>query len=182
MPNSGLDAMIDLDRTDDLARLYRIFTKVAAGLPCLRKSLRETVVKRGMAINESGISTGEDGAESGPDEDGTGPSSKAKGKAKARPPAASAQTLALALKWVQDVLDLKDKFDKIWTKSFRSDRDLESSINEVSRLTTVMRAVAHIAQAFETFINKNEKAPEFISLFIDENLKKGLKGVSWLPL
>jgi hypothetical protein len=33
-------------------------------------------------------------------------------------------------------------------------------------------------QAFEDFINLNEKAPEYISLFIDENLKKGLKGVS----
>ena len=33
------------------------------------------------------------------------------------------------------------------------------------------------AQAFEAFINMNEKAPEFISLFIDDNLKKGLKGV-----
>lgn len=28
----------------------------------------------------------------------------------------------------------------------------------------------------------NEKAPEFISLFIDDNLKKGLKGVCTSPL
>jgi cullin 3 len=33
-------------------------------------------------------------------------------------------------------------------------------------------------QAFESFINRNPRAPEFISLYIDENLKKGLKGVS----
>jgi cullin 3 len=33
-------------------------------------------------------------------------------------------------------------------------------------------------QAFQTFINVNAKAPEYISLFIDENLKKGLKGKS----
>jgi len=33
-------------------------------------------------------------------------------------------------------------------------------------------------QAFEYFINLNNKSPEFISLFIDEKLKKGLKGVS----
>lgn len=33
-------------------------------------------------------------------------------------------------------------------------------------------------QAFETFINRNDRSPEYISLFIDENLKKGLKGVS----
>ncbi|KAF8340363.1 Cullin-domain-containing protein [Cantharellus anzutake] len=31
-------------------------------------------------------------------------------------------------------------------------------------------------EAFESFINSNPKAPEYISLFIDENLKKGLKG------
>lgn len=35
-------------------------------------------------------------------------------------------------------------------------------------------------QAFESFINLNEKSPEFISLFIDDNLKRGLKGVSQL--
>jgi len=29
------------------------------------------------------------------------------------------------------------------------------------------------------FVNENRKAPEFISLFIDENLRKGLKGVSY---
>lgn len=33
-------------------------------------------------------------------------------------------------------------------------------------------------QGFEGFINTNSRAPEFISLFIDENLKKGVKDVS----
>ena len=33
-------------------------------------------------------------------------------------------------------------------------------------------------QAFQSFVNKNARAPEFISLFIDAYLKKGLKGVS----
>jgi len=33
-------------------------------------------------------------------------------------------------------------------------------------------------QGFEGFINTNPKAPEFISLFIDESLKKGVKDVS----
>ena len=32
-------------------------------------------------------------------------------------------------------------------------------------------------QAFETFINQVRKSPEYISIFLDENLKKGLKGV-----
>ena len=34
------------------------------------------------------------------------------------------------------------------------------------------------SQGFEGFINANPKAPEFISLYIDENLKKGVKDVS----
>ncbi|KAI0649089.1 Cullin-domain-containing protein [Trametes meyenii] len=161
MPNSGLDAMIDADKIEDLALLYRLFTRVSAGLPCLRKSLRETVIRRGKEINEANAGLGGDGGES-QEEEGAEPSAKAKGKAKARPPNAAAQTLALALKWVQDVLDLKDKFDRIWSKAFLGDRDLESGLNE----------------AFETFINLNEKSPEYISLFIDDNLKKGLKGKS----
>jgi hypothetical protein len=37
-------------------------------------------------------------------------------------------------------------------------------------------------EAFELFINLKEKSPEFISLFIDDNLKKGLKGVHYQSL
>lgn len=35
-----------------------------------------------------------------------------------------------------------------------------------------------VNQAFEYFINLNNHSPEFISLFIDERLKKGVKGTS----
>lgn len=35
-----------------------------------------------------------------------------------------------------------------------------------------------MVQAFEFFINVNPKSPEYLSLFIDNMLKKGLKGVS----
>ena len=33
-----------------------------------------------------------------------------------------------------------------------------------------------VVEGFSSFINDNPKTPEFISLFIDENLKKGIKG------
>ncbi|KAH9928310.1 Cullin-domain-containing protein [Fomitopsis serialis] len=157
MPNSGLDVMIDLDKIDDLARLYRLFAMVPAGITTLRKALRETVIRRGKDINSTSLSfEGEDAQE---DED-MEKSSKAKGKGKSRAANAGSQVLSLALKWVQDVLDMKDKFDKIWVGGFQSDHDVESSVDE----------------AFGTFINMHEKSPEFISLFIDDNLKKGLKG------
>lgn len=160
MPNSGLDAMIDLDKLDDLARLYRLFAMVPAGVPTLKKALRESIIRRGREINSGSLSS--DGVDEAIPDEEVEKSAKAKGKGKARAAPANSQTLSLALKWVQDVLDLKDKFDQIWTCALQSDREIGASTNE----------------AFETFINQHEKAPEFISLFIDDNLKKGLRGKS----
>ena len=54
---------------------------------------------------------------------------KDKGKGRATP---SNQTLTMALKWVQDILDLKDKMDSVWAKSFESNPKIEATLNEVS--------------------------------------------------
>ena len=35
-----------------------------------------------------------------------------------------------------------------------------------------------MGQAFVTSVNEVRKAPEYISVFIDENMKRGVKGVS----
>lgn len=124
MPNSGLDVMVDTDKMDDLARLYKLYIMVPAGLACLCKTLKNSIACRGKDINTASVGTeASDGAVDviGDDED-------VKGKTKARP----AQTLTLALKWVQDVLDLKDRFDQVWKRSFQSNRDIESALNEVS--------------------------------------------------
>jgi len=67
---------------------------------------------------------------------------------------------------VQSLLDLKDKYDKLLTLAFTNDKQFTQTLN----------------QAFEFFINLNPKSPEYISLFIDEKLKKGLKGVSDLEV
>ncbi|KAJ7650303.1 Cullin-domain-containing protein [Roridomyces roridus] len=143
METSGIDAMIDLNKTSDMARLYRLFIMVPAGLPCLKRSLKDSVRRRGEAINQASSGMESGGAEN----------------VKARA-TSGAQTLALALKWVQDVLDLKDLFDRIWRDAFSSDRELESNLNE----------------AFENFINLNQRSSESIALFIDDHLKRGLKG------
>jgi len=57
---------------------------------------------------------------------------------------------------------LKDKYDKLLVTAFSNDKTFQHALN----------------QAFEYFINLDAKSPEYISLFIDEKLKKGLKGVS----
>ena len=36
----------------------------------------------------------------------------------------------------------------------------------------------HAGQAFETFINTQQRSPEYVSLFIDDRLRRGLKGGS----
>lgn len=64
--------------------------------------------------------------------------------------------------YVQSLLDLKDKYDKLLSAALSNDKTFQHSLN----------------QAFEYFINLNQKSPEYISLFIDDKLKKGLKGVS----
>lgn len=123
--------MIDLDKVEDLNRLYRLFTKVATGLPALRRSFKDSILRRGKDINQSSIAT--DAAEDvdvDVDEADAMAGSKGKGKGKARaqgPP----QTLALALKWVQDVLDLKDRFDRLWKTAFDNNREVEGALNEV---------------------------------------------------
>lgn len=126
MPGSGLDVMIDSDKTDDLSRLYRLFVTVPDGLPCLRRSIKDSVIRRGKEFNnETPLEEMDDGDDG---EKQAAPSEKGKGKARAT---TGAQSLALALKWVEDVLQLKDKFDRVWKNCFKSDREIESGLNEV---------------------------------------------------
>jgi cullin 3 len=132
MPNSGLDVMIDTDNFDDLGRLYSLFTTVEEGSQCLRRALKQSISQRGGEINRASLELEPGETINIVDEPGV-QTEKEKGKAKSRPPNGAAQTLSLAVKWVQDVLDLKDKLDQIWKRSFQSCRDLESGINEVRR-------------------------------------------------
>ncbi|XP_019154851.1 PREDICTED: cullin-3A-like isoform X2 [Ipomoea nil] len=64
--------------------------------------------------------------------------------------------------FVQRLLDEKDKHDRIINKAFNNDKLFQNALNS----------------SFEYFINLNPRSPEFISLFVDDNLRKGLKGVS----
>ncbi|KAJ9540496.1 hypothetical protein OSB04_027002 [Centaurea solstitialis] len=64
--------------------------------------------------------------------------------------------------FVQRLLDEKDKHDKIINLAFNNDKTFQNALNS----------------SFEYFINLNVRSPEFISLFVDDKLRKGLKGVS----
>lgn len=64
--------------------------------------------------------------------------------------------------FVQRLLNEKDKHDKIITTAFSNDKTFQNALNS----------------SFEYFINLNNRSPEFISLYVDDKLRKGLKGVS----
>lgn len=64
--------------------------------------------------------------------------------------------------FVQRLLDIKDKYDKIIGSAFVNDKTFQNALNS----------------SFEYFINLNSRSPEYISLFVDDKLRKGLKGVS----
>lgn len=180
MPSSNLDALIDADKIPDLSRMYRLFVMVDRGLPVLHKGLRDSILRRGKEINAAEV-TGEgegdnDGEAEEPAED-----VKGKGKKKAAPPAkgtATSRAVDVALLWVQNVLDLKDRFERLLKICYNEDVSVEKTINEVSPVSAfwVTRPLT-TTKAFRSFVNSNKKSSEFISLFIDENLKKGLKGV-----
>lgn len=64
--------------------------------------------------------------------------------------------------YVQSLLDLKARFDHFLKNSFSNDHIFKQAISS----------------EFEHFLNLNPKSPEYLSLFIDDKLKKGTKGLS----
>ncbi len=131
MPNSGLDNMLDLDQIDNLSRLYRLFSKVPAGISTLKKALKNSILRRGSSLSQP---TDIDDDGNGEEPGDVALDGKGKGRARAVPNGPGAST-----KWVEGVLALKDKFDDVWRKSFASDREIETSCNEVSCLLKYWR-------------------------------------------
>ncbi|CAG8956777.1 hypothetical protein HYFRA_00011166 [Hymenoscyphus fraxineus] len=153
MEGSGLQAMIENDRYGDLASLYEVISRVDPEKKPLCEAVESRVVALGLQVNkvieETDFSAA--GAEDG--EAGEGPAKPAKKNS-------GAAMTAGALKWVEEVLRLKDKFDRMANDCFNSDPLLEQSI-------TV---------SFRAFINQFPRCSEYVSLFIDDNLKRGIKG------
>ncbi|CAI9780664.1 unnamed protein product [Fraxinus pennsylvanica] len=61
--------------------------------------------------------------------------------------------------FVQELLDKRDRLDKIISLAFNNDKTFQNALNS----------------SFEYFINLNPRSPEFISLFVDDKLRNGLK-------
>ncbi|KAG5676685.1 hypothetical protein PVAND_006501 [Polypedilum vanderplanki] len=126
MENSGVVYMLRNTKTDDLACMYKLFSRVSEGI----KTISECVSKY---LREQGTSLVKE------EEGGTNP-----------------------ITFVQNLLDLKDRFDHFLKHSFSTEKTFKHMISS----------------DFEYFLNLNSKSPEYLSLFIDDKLKKGCKGMS----
>jgi len=146
MENSGVVHMLRNDRTEDLACMYKLFARVNDGHQTMSDCLSKHLRARGRALVEE----------------------------QGQPPAAGASTAAIAaasnanggptnaIVYIQNLLDLKDQFDRFLSVSFAGDRFFKQTISG----------------DFEHFLNLNPRSPEYLSLFIDDKLKKGVRGLS----
>lgn len=123
---SGLDSMIDNNKLDVLSRLYRLCMLIPTGMSCLRSALKASILRRGKEIND--LSQSDETSEEADGKDSETPNKSDKVKAK---PKVAASSVQVALDWVNNVLELKNKFDVVWRESFMSNREVEYTLNEV---------------------------------------------------
>lgn len=157
MEGSGIKPMIENDCYDDLALLYQHISRVDPLKKPLRDALQARVVDMGSEINKI-ITNTDFSVIVPPAEDGEAAEGGDRSKV-AKQNTMSKQTTA-AIKWVDEVLHLKDKFDTLWKRCLKEDLILQTALT----------------RSFSDFINLFPRCAEYVSLFIDDNLKRGIKG------
>lgn len=156
LEGTGVRHMLDHNQLDALRDVYSLNARVDSKKEALATAVNKRIVEMGKDINASSKP---------PPPEAPAPSVKKDEKSDKKEKSAekqkplNQQTLS-AIRWVDEILALKRKFDDVWEKGFMSDQGLESSI----------------MGSFSDFINMNSRSSEFLSLFFDENLKKGIKG------
>ena len=156
LEGSGVKFMLDNDRLNDLDMIYDLSSRVDPMKLDLRQAVQARVVDTGTEINgAASISAAAPQLRASKSD---GDKTNGEGKASAEKPIS--QQTAAAIKWVDDVLELKEKYDNVLVKAFQSDQGLQTAIS----------------RSFTDFINAFDRSSEYLSLFFDENMKKGIKG------
>ena len=156
LQNSGVRYMLDNDRLTELEMIYDLSNRVDPKKEDLKRALQSRIVELGQEINKSAISSAQ---VTGP-RDGKNDTDKAGSEEKASNDRPVNQQTVAAIKWVDDVLILKSKYDYFLEHAFQSDQGLQTAFS----------------RSFSDFINEFERSSEYLSLFFDENMKKGIKG------
>ncbi|KAJ3131094.1 Cullin-3, partial [Physocladia obscura] len=159
MENSGLVVMLTNNNVEDLARMYRLFERVPNGHTSMRESISHEIQRLGKSINElhGGIPASDGLLQKSSSLLNISAGSSTTGENAAT---AISVTTANPIKWVEALLEVKERFDKLIETAFAKNKSFINMIND----------------AMGIVINANRSACEFLSLFIDDNLKKGSKG------
>ena len=154
--NSGVKFMLDNDRMAELEMIYDLSARVDEKKEELKKAVQSRIVELGLEINKAATSINHNLAPSAGKTENEKAGSEDKGP---NDKPLNQQTMA-AIKWVDDVLTLKSNYDRVLKEAFDSDSGLQSAFS----------------RSFSDFINEFERSSEHLSLFFDENMKKGIKG------
>ncbi|KAK5115470.1 hypothetical protein LTR62_001129 [Meristemomyces frigidus] len=158
--DSGVAFMVDNDKLHELNLVFDLEARVDPKKPELTRAMQKIITEMGTNINNAAIAASEAQqaqAEPQPTED-----QAEDGKAKPAPKPLNQQTAA-ALKWVEEILTLKDRFDNICRESFKTDQTIDQTLS-----TAINRSMADVINAFP-------RGSEYISLFIDNNMKSTVK-------
>jgi cullin 3 len=100
--------------------MYKLFSRVPEGLNEMRAYIKNYVLELGGLINAKVDNTNEATKK---DKDG-GENEK--------PVSTSSGSLYTALRWVQDILELQEKFNKIIEFAVLKDKSFQTAVNEVN--------------------------------------------------
>merc|ERR1719411_1120496 len=159
MENSGVVHMLSNRKTDDLACMYKLFGRVTDGHRTMADCVSQHLRAQGKAlVSAANCSSGNMVDADGNPVPGTSSGSGVQGGTTSNAGGVGQN----AISYVQNLLDLKDRYDDFLAKSFNNDKYFKQVISS----------------DFEHFLNLNKRSPEYLSLFIDDKLKKGVKGLS----
>lgn len=154
MEGTGVRHMLDNDRMEDLANVFDLNSRVDPKKAALKDAVQKRIVSLGWEINNNNST-----ATAPVPNNASEQTRRAEGEKQAPEKNINQQT-ASAIKWVDDVLELKSKYDRIWEEAFKKDNNMEKALE----------------YSFQEFINANPRSSEHLSLYLDEYLKKGAKG------
>ena len=156
MEGSGVKYMLKTDRLSELEMVYDLVARVDPRKEKLKLAVQERIIELGTELNNAASNMAAMPMSKDLNQDGE----TAEADSKAPGAKAISQQTVAAIKWVDDILQLKEKFDNVLAVAFKSDQGLQTAFT----------------RSFTDFINAFNRSSEYLSLFFDENMKKGIKG------
>ncbi|KKF95356.1 Cullin-3 [Ceratocystis platani] len=157
LESSGLHAMIDNGRFDEIRQLYELESRIDPKACQFNRALQEKIVDMGKAIektlNETDFSAPpppKPGADDG----------VAASETKQQSLTAAARQTAAAMMWVSQVLELESQFSEIVMRCCDGKAHIDNAVNK----------------GFMNLVNRFQRSAEFVSLYIDESFRKGIRG------